>query len=648
MKMPKSIKELPFKKYDGRGNTPIRYKIDVSLVTIEHERMYLIEFTANPKYKKYNWYGIPTQLKSFRALISKKNKEYRIYEEGKTKTSDKAVDLPQYAYYDINDKSEKLLKRLCSSVSTGNHEIDNLSELMEKWHNNKTAEKRRKSGYIEDSEVYSCPEEYPNGFFDFIQRNIIDEDRTIIYKKGNVRGVCSYCRSNIVAQHGEKFRQNEFRTCPSCGEQCKCVLENSSAWSADNVKNVATMQRGKDGTVWFRQWHVRRDNTARYADLNKYLVEIGRYAVRGEKSAAWTAYYKSPCIGCVVEYKHESWQRYNGSNVYDGDYWFYCDDINAVISGTKLEYSELADYMNNERIISKDPIMYCRKFVKYPVYEFLYKRGYYRIIEQKTKGFGLDEAAHAIGWQKKKLKECFPFPMHYLKIMEPSTWTLEDVKNVKELYNAEISQEDIKLILRSHVAAVYAVQISKYVNVHKVATYLKNQQKLSPDEPLIRLFSIYSDYLEECEKLKLDTKTKSVLFPQNLITSHNNNITLVEAQKHQKEVENFKKAVNKFKKSGYAEGDLMIRAVKNMDELIYEGTALHHCVGSYISKVANGDCMIFFVRRSDEPEQPYYTLELRNKHIIQCRTLNNQSYEANEKVKIFVDKWFEKIISKGA
>ena len=73
MQMPKSIKKLPFKQYDA-GNGEVKYKIDVSQVNINHEMMYLCEFTVNSKYHKRNWYGYTVDVHSFRMLISKKIK----------------------------------------------------------------------------------------------------------------------------------------------------------------------------------------------------------------------------------------------------------------------------------------------------------------------------------------------------------------------------------------------------------------------------------------------------------------------------------------------------------------------------------------------------------------------------------------------
>lgn len=45
-------------------------------------------------------------------------------------------------------------------------------------------------------------------------------------------------------------------------------------------------------------------------------------------------------------------------------------------------------------------------------------------------------------------------------------------------------------------------------------------------------------------------------------------------------------------------------------ELVEEGDALHHCVGTYAKDHANGKTAIFFVRRVKESGNSYFTLEL--------------------------------------
>ena len=73
-----------------------------------------------------------------------------------------------------------------------------------------------------------------------------------------------------------------------------------------------------------------------------------------------------------------------------------------------------------------------------------------------------------------------------------------------------------------------------------------------------------------------------------------------------------------------------------------EGKALHHCVGSYIDKVAGGRCLSVFVRRVEEPKKPYVTVEVRDGKIAQNHGDHNS--KPTEEVQNFIDLWSRKVL----
>ena len=80
---------------------------------------------------------------------------------------------------------------------------------------------------------------------------------------------------------------------------------------------------------------------------------------------------------------------------------------------------------------------------------------------------------------------------------------------------------------------------------------------------------------------------------------------------------------------------------RDAQEIKNEGAALHHCVGTYVDRVAKGQTHIFFVRRVEEPDTPYFTMEYNKGRVIQCRGSHNCGMPAS--VKAFVAA-FEKLM----
>ena len=90
---------------------------------------------------------------------------------------------------------------------------------------------------------------------------------------------------------------------------------------------------------------------------------------------------------------------------------------------------------------------------------------------------------------------------------------------------------------------------------------------------------------------------------------------------------------------------LFIRPVRTWRELVEEGAKLSHCVGSYTDRVKTGKTHIFFIRRAEAPDTPYYTLNLDPAGgFIQCHGYkNDREFPIPPEVRAFWKEWMEKI-----
>ena len=75
---------------------------------------------------------------------------------------------------------------------------------------------------------------------------------------------------------------------------------------------------------------------------------------------------------------------------------------------------------------------------------------------------------------------------------------------------------------------------------------------------------------------------------------------------------------------------------------------LHHCVGNdgsgerYYDRIERRESFILFLRRTSEPEDPYYTLEVEPDGTVrQKRTLFDRQHEDIEQATEFLRKWQE-------
>jgi hypothetical protein len=100
------------------------------------------------------------------------------------------------------------------------------------------------------------------------------------------------------------------------------------------------------------------------------------------------------------------------------------------------------------------------------------------------------------------------------------------------------------------------------------------------------------------------------------------------------------KALQKF---CWASDGLEIHPARSQEEMIREGQLLHHCVARYAADHANGKTAILFIRRSMDPETPFFTLELDEQTGKVCQNRGKRNCDRTKEVEAFEKAWLEYI-----
>ncbi|EMW5938217.1 PcfJ domain-containing protein [Enterococcus faecalis] len=156
-------------------------------------------------------------------------------------------------------------------------------------------------------------------------------------------------------------------------------------------------------------------------------------------------------------------------------------------------------------------------------------------------------------------------------------------------------------------------------------------------------FSYYMDYLHMLEELNTPF-TDDVLFPENLQLAHDNATNTLNLLERELEEQQYQERINQIKTLETEIDDLLFRIPHSLEEIVQEGSVLHHCVGSqhYLEQHTNGTTTIIFIRRKEEPSMPYFTLEYRNQQVTQIQGKRNRQ-EVPEKIKQAVRQWQENL-----
>ena len=175
----------------------------------------------------------------------------------------------------------------------------------------------------------------------------------------------------------------------------------------------------------------------------------------------------------------------------------------------------------------------------------------------------------------------------------------------------------------------------------QIRNYLQKQKKYF-DGSCRQALITWQDYMAMAQRLHIDTSDEIIYRVRKLRQRHDELVIQCEAGSLELQAE---KMAEKYpnvdgicrelqKKYTYAEEEYMVVAPENIFAIIKEGRMLHHCVGNdgsgerYYERMERRESFILFLRRTDEPEDPYYTLEIEPDGTVrQKRTLFDRQHE---------------------
>ena len=153
---------------------------------------------------------------------------------------------------------------------------------------------------------------------------------------------------------------------------------------------------------------------------------------------------------------------------------------------------------------------------------------------------------------------------------------------------------------------------------------------------------MYLDLFRINEELEVD---KFEHYPRSLIVAHDKAAYIKLLKQEEINEKNFKKRVEENSKLEYKDSKYTLLTPKSPSELIAEGAALSHCVGTYVNRYINGMSKIFFMRESDNIDTPLVTIELNSENsLMQARGKFNREITAEERA--FILKWLSNIKNK--
>lgn len=503
---------------------------------------------------------------------------------------------------------------------------------------------------FEETGIDLCPKRLPRGMGVWI-RDLASKDRVLLYKHGGKKGFCYSCGREVRPPKGKTFAMNrvEATICPHCGKEVIPILEGSSRWNADYIFNVATVQPGKADTVWIRLWHLNRVY-GRLLRIQEDLNEVCRWGINGRQVVKWQNEINermgwscmSPCIKMALS----EWTKMGRvTDVYDGPYRFFISHHpQDSIQAGPLQFAEVEKYMHTEHMYGDNVIRYLVDFARYPAFEKIDKAGFEYMACCKIAGV-MD--SRAFSWSKETIDGFLHFPLRLIQLQDRKMFSFQQARGYqvawREVQCGRMKETDVTECAKK-VGEFLQHTMFNFEELNRLISFVPLKKAIHYAERSGGRIRMYLDYLDQAKLLNMDLQDEAVLYPKNLTNAHTRTTNAIRYKEDEKIRAQFDAHVKILQKYVWENEDFLIRPAASQRELIDEGDCLGHCVGGYAGRMAKKESAIFFVRRLQEPDTPYFTLELRNRSILQCRTKNNRSYESEPKVHAFCEEWLERIV----
>lgn len=327
----------------------------------------------------------------------------------------------------------------------------------------------------------------------------------------------------------------------------------------------------------------------------------------------------------LVTDEYISFKEYEKKYIIDKNYiidsheYLYKDNLDILKTNYLYKYTLLWELKNIE-----DININLLSLTLYPIYykqfEYLMKMGLYNLAINNP-----------YNYTHKNFKENFGVDKKYYEFMKKNNITEDELEILK------IIKEPNKELIDYYSSNSYlAIELSKYVKLDNLKKYLESQ-KLSNDY----LYE-YRDYISYLEKLSLDLTDKTNLFPKKLLEEHDKLELQIELTEN-KDIEvkiNF--LSNILKINIYEDDKYIIYPASSIKSLIDESRQMHNCVRTYINNFGENKCQIYFMRRKDDVNKSFVTVEVKDNIVVQARCKYNELPDS--KINEVLKKWEKTLI----
>ena len=502
---------------------------------------------------------------------------------------------------------------------------------------------------------------YPKDIEKWAIKEVFPAHAFYTYKKHKKQQLC-YCTNCKTENLISGVRHAHSGVCPNCGRMITFHAMGRHPRVYDQITTQYIDKVGNEYLLRIIKGSVSYTNN--YTKPEYRFWENARCFISAKNQRLYTEpYYHSYSFNSYpwragARPHMNKWQYHFESDVCGN---LYTKNLDKLFQSSPWQYCPIKDFYEFDRE-PLEVLPFMRTYLQSPMLEYLVKLRLYRLaadfVYQRSEGFS--SYNNCLNTSGKSLRDVLKVSPTYLPLMQAINISMKTCSLLQKIIaKGIVVNEDLLRWCQKHDiydADDLAICL-RHMSAYKMIQYLQQQHDelkaivvpfaYQPYGTMNSVFTLYKDYIYLCEMMKYDLSNTIVLYPNHLKEVHDNTAKLFDEDKvriyNQCIADSYSELTKQyqFKKHG-----MLIKVPQTSDDIVAEGQALHHCVNSYVERVAKKQCSILFLREKEQPDKPFYTIEIRKEEVVQVRGFDN--CDPSPKVRRFIEEWQKKKVHSAA
>ncbi len=445
----------------------------------------------------------------------------------------------------------------------------------------------------------------------FPEKYIFAETRKL---KTGYRTKCCACGKTSIVK--EKPRHNKKAVCRKCGTE---AVVKTRVQQVNKERKVLTVQKYSEDTWVLRHFKFKKTYTTVCKETKEYINELEKVRMLLSDENKTKIFYGQYNRYGADEWHQDWWDTKGGTGIaIDHNFFLYPKGIEEAPIKIELKRMLMAGAAQGAEL---DYNSLVRSFDTHPYMEYLIKGRYYKLANEILREWWSipDELLDVNADNTPDLLRLEPQRAYRLRDMDGGSHALE-LLQIEERDGIKISQENLEFADRNNLDEDNLLIHRTQMGVNKAFNYIRRQMERN-HMSLSTVLQYYKDYLDMAEERGADitddiirANARMVEFHMAYLEEQNRKKDKTYAKKMEKKFPNIRKDYERNKMlMDWEDEQYVILVPRNTEDIITEGRCQHHCVAAsetYFDRMNKRESFILFLRRKEQEQTPWYTLEV--------------------------------------